>query len=170
MKTAIRVAAPGDAAAVHLLLRGLAEYEGEEGAVEVTPDVLRGQMAWRQPPFECLLAERDGRPVGLALFYPSYSPWRGRPGIHLGALFVVEEERRRGVGTALLGRVAAVAVERECGALEFAALNWNDSAVTFYDRLGARATSDSTLYRIDDEALEKLAAITRPGGADRRAL
>ena len=115
-------------------------------------------MAWRQPPFECLLAERAGRPVGLALFYPSYSTWQGRPGIHLGALFVVEEERRRGVGTALFERLAAIAVERKCGTLEFAALNWNDAAATFYDRLGARATSDSTLYRIADEALEKLAA------------
>src|SRR5947208_1842370 len=126
MKTTIRVATPEDAAAVHLLIRGLAEYEGEEGAVEVTPDVLRDQMAWRRPPFECLLAERDGRPVGLALFYPSYSTWRGRPGIHLGALFVVEEARHRGVGTA--------------------------------SPTGARTTSASTLYRIADEALEKLAA------------
>lgn len=125
--------------------------------MDVTPDVLRDQMAWRQPPFECLLAERAGRPVGFALFYPSYLTWRGRPGIHLGALFVVEEERRRGVGTALLERLAAIAVERGCGALEFAALTWNDAAATLYDRLGARATSDSTLYRIADEALEKLA-------------
>jgi GNAT superfamily N-acetyltransferase len=158
MKTVIRVATPGDAAAVHLLIRGLAEYEGEEDALEVTPDVLRDQMAWRQPPFECLLAERDGRPVGLALFYQYYLTWQGRPGIHLAVLFVVEEERRHGVGTALLARVAAIAVERECRALEFAALNWNDAAATFYDRLGAKATSDSTLYQIADEALQRLAA------------
>src|SRR5436190_28851 len=98
MKTTIRVATPGDAAAVHLLIRGLAEYEGDNDAVEVTPDVLRDQMAWREPPFECLLAERNGRPVGLALFYQYYSTWQGRPGIHLAALFVVEEERRRRVG------------------------------------------------------------------------
>jgi GNAT superfamily N-acetyltransferase len=161
VKTTIRVATPTDAGAVHLLIRGLAEYEGEEDAVEVTPDVLRDQMAWRQPPFECLLAERGGRPVGLALFYPSYLTWRGRPGIHLGALFVVEEERRHGVGTALLERLAAIAVERGCAALEFAALNWNHAAATLYDRLGARATSDSTLYRIADEALEKL-AVAKP--------
>jgi GNAT superfamily N-acetyltransferase len=157
MKTVIRLATPGDAAAVHLLIRGLAEYSGEEDALEVTPDVLRDQMAWRQPPFECLLAEREGRPVGLALFYQYYSTWQGRPGIHLAVLFVVEEERRHRVGTALLARVAAIAVERECRALEFAALNWNDAAATFYDRLGARATADSTLYQIADEALERLA-------------
>ena len=92
MKTTIRVATPEDAAAVHLLMRGLAEYEGEEEAVEVTPDVLRDQMASRQPPFECLLAEHEGRPVGLALHYPYYSTWEGRPGIHLAVLYVVEEE------------------------------------------------------------------------------
>ena len=69
MKTTIHAATPADAAAVHLLIRGLAEYEGEEEAVEVTPDVLRDQMAWRKPPFECLLAERNGQPIGLALFY-----------------------------------------------------------------------------------------------------
>ena len=158
MKTTIHAATPADAAAVHLLIRGLAEYEGEEEAVEVTAEVLRDQMAWRQPPFECLLAERNGQPIGLALFYQYYSTWQGRPGIHLAAIFVVEEERRRGVGTALLERLAAVAVERECLALEFAALNWNDTASTFYGRLGARATSDSTLYRIAGEALEMLAA------------
>jgi len=161
MQTTIRVATPEDAAAVHLLMRGLAEYEAEADDLEVTPDVLRDQMAWRQPPFECLLAERNGRPVGLALFYPYYSTWQGRPGIHLAVLFVVEDERRRGVGTALLGRLAAIAVERECGALEFAALNSNDAAAAFYDRLGARAAPDSTLYRIADEALEQLAATER---------
>jgi GNAT superfamily N-acetyltransferase len=161
MTTTIRVATPGDAAAVHLLIRGLAEHEGEGDAVQVTPDVLRDQMAWRQPPFECLLAERNGRPVGLALFYQYYSTWQGRPGIHLAVLFVVEEERRHGVGTALLERLAATAVERGCGALEFAALKTNDTAATFYDRLGARATPDSTLYLIADEVLEKLATTER---------
>ena len=161
MKTTIRVATPGDAAAVHHLIRGLAEYEGEEDAVEVTPDVLRDQMAWRQPPFECLLAEREGRPAGIALHYPYYSTWQGRPGIHLAVLFVVEEERRRGVGTALLGRLAAIAVERECGSLEFASLDSNDTAAAFYDRLGASTTSDSTLYRITDQALDTLATTDR---------
>jgi len=153
----IRVATPGDAAAVHLLIRGLAEYEGEQDVVKVTPEVLRDQLALWQPPFECLLAEREGRPLGLALYYPYYSTWQGRPGIHLAVLFVVEEERRLGVGMALLGRLAAIAVERECGSLEFAALNSNDTAAAFYGRLGATATSDSTLYRITDEALDSLA-------------
>jgi len=157
MKTTVRDATPGDAAAVHLLMQGLAEYEGEEDAVEVTPEVLRDQMASRHPPFECLLAEREGRPVGLALHYPYYSTWKGRPGIHLAVLFVVEAERRRRVGTALLGRLAAIAIERGCWSLEFAALNSNDTAAAFYDRLGATATSDSTLYRITDEALDELA-------------
>ena len=157
MKTTIRVATPEDATAVHLLIRGLAEYEGEADAVEVTPDALRDQMAWRQPPFECLLAERHGRPVGIALFYPYYSTWQGKPGIHLAVLFVVEAERRSGVGTALLERLAAIAIERECRALEFAALNSNEAAAAFYDRLGATATPDSTLYRFADEALENLA-------------
>ena len=158
MKTTIRVAASGDAAAVHLLLRGLAEYEGAEEVLEVTTDVLRDQMARQEPPFECLHAERHGRPVGLGLFYPYYSTWEGRPGIHLAAIFVVEDERRNGVGTALFERLAAIALEREGGgALEFAALNWNDAASTFFNRLGARATADSTLYRIAGEALEKLA-------------
>jgi GNAT superfamily N-acetyltransferase len=157
MTTTIRVATPRDAAAVHLLIRGLAAYEGEEEALEVTPHTLREQMAWPQPPFECLIAERNGRPVGLALFYPYYSTWQGRPGMHLAAIFVVEDERRSGVGTGLFERLAAIAVQRDYGALEFAALNWNDPASTFYGRLGARATSDSTLYRIAGEALEELA-------------
>jgi GNAT superfamily N-acetyltransferase len=157
METTIRVATPGDAAAVHLMIRGLAGHEGEADAVVVTPEVLADQMAWRQPPFECLLAERNGRPVGLSLFYPYYWTWQGDPGIHLAALFVVEGERRSGVGTALLERLAAIAVERGCGALEFAALNSNEMAAAFSDRLGASGTSDSTLYLIAGEALERLA-------------
>src|SRR5690242_18682694 len=110
MKTTIRGATPEDAEVIHVLLRGLAGHEGDPDVVKVTPEVLRGQMASRQPPFECLVAEREGRPLGVALYYPYYSTWEGRPGIHLAALFVVEEERRRGVGTALLERLAAIAV------------------------------------------------------------
>ena len=157
MKTTIRGATPEDAGAVHAMLRGLAEHEGDQDVVKVTPEVLRDQMSSRQPPFECLLAEREDRPLGLALFYPYYSTWEGRPGIHLAALFVVEQERRGGVGTALLRRLAAIALERGCRSLEFAALDSNDAAAAFYDRLGARGSSDSTLYLITDQALDRLA-------------
>jgi GNAT superfamily N-acetyltransferase len=157
MTTTIRVATSEDAAAVHDLMRGLAAHEGDADAVAVTPEVLRDQMGWPRPPFECLLAERNGRPVGLALFYQYYSTWQGRPGIHLAVLFVVDEERRTGIGTALFERLAAIAIERGSDALEFAALQSNESAASFYDRLGASAMPDSTLYRIDDEALERLA-------------
>ena len=118
MPTTIRTAGPDDAPAVHALITALAEYEREPDAVESTPDVIRRQLADPRPPFECLLAEADGEVVGFALFFPTYSTWLGRQGLWLEDLFVLESHRYRGIGRALLTRVAHLAVSRGCGRLE----------------------------------------------------
>jgi GNAT superfamily N-acetyltransferase len=135
---------------------GLAEYEHEPGAVEVTPAILRAQMESPRPPFECLLAEVDGTPVGFALFFENYSTWRGRPGLWLEDIFVLPEHRRSGAGRALLARVAALAVERGCARIDFAVLGWNTPAIAFYESLGAKALDEWRLFRLTDAALDAL--------------
>ena len=158
MPTTIRTAGPEDALAVHALITALAEYEREPDAVESTPDVIRRQLADPRPPFECLLAEADGEVVGFALFFPTYSTWLGRQGLWLEDLFVLESHRQRGIGRALLTRVAQLAVARGCGRLEWSVLDWNEPALAFYRRLGAVPLDTWTMHRVTGEALRSLAA------------
>lgn len=153
----IRPAGPDDAEIIHAFIVGLAVYERAPDAVEVTPAELRRQLASSSPPFECLLAFEGDRAVGFALFFTTYSTWRGRTGIHLEDLFVPEADRRRGVGSALLGRLAGVALERGCARLEWAVLDWNTPAIDFYRRLGAEAMDEWTTHRLTGPALATLA-------------
>jgi GNAT superfamily N-acetyltransferase len=161
MTISVRFARPADASAIHRLILGLAEYERLPEAVEVTPAVLRSQLESARPPFECLLAEAGGGPVGFALFFQNYSTWRGRPGLWLEDLFVVPEYRRRGVGRALLVRLATLAAERGCGRIDFAVLHWNAPAIAFYEALGACPLSEWGLFRVTGPALS---ALGRSGG------
>jgi len=156
MTIAIRAARPEDAAVVHAFIRGLAEYEREPDAVEVTVEELADQLAASPPPFECVLAERGGEPLGFALFFANYSTWRGRAGIYLEDLFVPPEHRGAGVGRALLEHVARVAVERGCARLEWSVLDWNEPAIRFYERIGAAPLSEWTTWRLDGDALTSL--------------
>jgi GNAT superfamily N-acetyltransferase len=158
MSTTIRTARPDDAPAVHRLIAALAEYERLPDAVESTPDVIRRQLADPRPPFECLLAEADGEVVGYALFFPTYSTCLGRQGLWLEDLFVLESHRHRGIGRALLMRVAQLAVARGCGRLEWSVLDWNEPALAFYQRLGAVPLDTWTMHRVTGEALQALAA------------
>jgi GNAT superfamily N-acetyltransferase len=159
MALALRTATAEDAATIHALVVALAEYEREPDAVLNTPNVLRAQLAAVPPPFECLLAEDDGVAVGFALFFPTYSTWLGRPGVWLEDLFVLEAHRRRGIGRALLTRVAELAVARGCGRLEWSVLDWNTPARDFYRRLGATALEEWTIHRLTGDALRELAAL-----------
>jgi GNAT superfamily N-acetyltransferase len=104
-----------------------------------------------------VLAEEDGRPVGFALFFHNFSTFLGRPGIYLEDLFVLPEQRGQGIGRMLLAHLARLAVDRGCGRLEWAVLDWNRDAIQFYERLGARPNSDWTVYRLAGEALTGLA-------------
>lgn len=158
VSASIRFATHDDAETVHRFICALAEYEREPDAVKVSADSLRAQLRSAAPPFECLLAEAGGEAVGFALFFANYSSWRGRPGIHLEDLFVPIEERGKGHGRALLRRLAQLTVERGGARLEWAVLDWNHSAVDFYARLGASGQAEWTTYRLDGEALEKLAS------------
>ncbi len=156
MNLSIRSAVPDDAAVIHRFISELAEYEREPDAVEATPASLRAQLESPKPPFECLIAERDGQPVGFALFFQSYSTWRGRPGLYLEDLFVPPSERGKGVGKALLRRLAAIAVQRGYGRMEWAVLDWNQTAIDFYESLGAEPLDEWTVYRLTGGALSAL--------------
>ncbi|MHC4849481.1 MAG: GNAT family N-acetyltransferase [Planctomycetota bacterium] len=154
----IRSARPDDAETIHAFICGLAEYEREPDAVEVTPTELADQLAQSQPPFECLLAERDGEPVGFALFFMNYSTWRGRPGLYLEDLFVPPELRGDGIGGALLQRLAELTVDRGGARLEWSVLDWNEPAIRFYESLGATALDEWTTWRLTGAALRSLGA------------
>lgn len=157
----LRVATAADAATILRFIRALAEYEREPDAVHTDEPTLRAQLQATPAPFECLIAELDGRDVGFALYFHNYSTWRGRQGIWLEDLFVLPEHRGRGVGKALLTRVAAIAQERGCARLEWAVLDWNQPALDFYRSLGAIALDEWTIHRVTDGALEALAAADR---------
>lgn len=154
----IRPAIPADVATILSFIKGLAAFEHEPDAVKATTDdLLRDGFGAAQPKFEVLIAERTAKPVGFALFFPTYSTWEGRTGLHLEDIFVLEEERGNGVGQQLLTRLAALAVERGCARLELSVLYWNP-AREFYHRLGMSHTEEWLPYRIDGEALVALAA------------
>jgi len=139
------------------LIRGLARYEKLEHEVVMTEEKLTDSLFGERRYAETLIAENDGEPVGFALFFHNFSTFLAQPGIYLEDLFVVPEQRGRGVGRALLERLARVAVDRGCGRLEWAVLDWNKDAITFYERLGAKANSDWTVYRLTGQPLRALA-------------
>jgi len=139
------------------LIRGLARYEKLEDQVEMTEELLATALFGERPYAEVVLAEEDGLAVGFALFFHNFSTFLGRPGIYLEDLFVLPEFRGRGIGRTLLAHLARLAVERGCGRLEWAVLDWNRDAIGFYERLGARPLSEWTVYRLTGEALTDLA-------------
>lgn len=157
MSIRIRSATREDVPVVAELIRGLARYEKLEHEVVMTEDLLAAGLFGERPYAEVLLAVDEDRPLGFALFFHNFSTFLGRPGIYLEDLFVVPEERGSGIGRALLEHLARLAVDRGCGRLEWAVLDWNRDAIAFYERLGARPNSDWTVYRLTGEALTTLA-------------
>jgi GNAT superfamily N-acetyltransferase len=154
----IRPARPEDASAIVGLIRELAVYERLEHLAVATAESLREHLFGPRPFAESLLAEDADGPVGFALFFHTYSTFRGQPSIYLEDIFVRPEHRGRGIGKALLRHVARLAVDRGCGRLEWAVLDWNEPAIGFYRSLGARPHGEWTTYRLDDDALLRLAA------------
>lgn len=152
----IRAAAPGDAPAIHALVRDLAEYERLAHVCTSTADDLDAALFGPRPAVEVLLAELNGETVGFALFFHTFSTFLGRRGLWLEDLYVRPAHRGAGLGTALLERLASIAVERGCGRFEWAVLDWNTPAIGFYERMGATVMPDWRIARVTGEALRKL--------------
>jgi GNAT superfamily N-acetyltransferase len=155
----IRAAVPTDIPLILDLIRALAVYEREPEAVKTTEaDLLRDGFG-PHPVFECLIAENDGEPAGFALFFYNYSTWRGRTGIHLEDLFVLPKFRGLGLGKSLLSRVAARAAEQGCVRLQWDVLEWNQTAIDFYQGLGAKFLDEWRIMRVNDDAIQALARL-----------
>jgi len=158
----IRDARPDDAETLANLIRALAIFEKLEGQARATPEVLRRDLFGDRPFAEAILAEVEGEAVGFALFFPTYSTFRGQPGMYLEDLFVMPEHRGRGVGKSLVAAVAARAVARGCGRLEWAVLDWNAPAIAFYHALGAVPMDEWTTLRLAGDPLDRLATEADP--------
>jgi GNAT superfamily N-acetyltransferase len=140
------------------LIRGLATYEKLAHEVVATEESLRRSLFGPRPDAEVVIAYVNEEPAGFALFFHNYSTFLGRRGLYLEDLFVKPPFRGHGVGQRLLGHLARLAVERGCGRLEWAVLDWNAPAIRFYESLGARPMNDWTVYRLSGDALATLAA------------
>lgn len=157
MTVRIRSGELTDVPVIAELIRALARYEKLEREVVLTEEKLTGSLFGERPYAETLIAEEDGEAVGFALFFHNYSTFLAQPGIYLEDLFVKPEHRGSGVGRMLLGRLAQLAVDRGCGRLEWAVLDWNVDAIRFYERLGARPNAEWTVYRLTGDRLRDLA-------------
>lgn len=140
------------------LFAGLAEYEHLTHELRATEQGLAGALFGPAPAAEALLAERDGRALGYALYFSTFSSFLTSTGVWLEDLFVLPAHRGEGVGRALLSAVAARVRERGGERLEWAALDWNEPALGFYRRLGARTMDEWITHRLDGAALERVAA------------
>jgi GNAT superfamily N-acetyltransferase len=154
----IERATEADVPLILRLIKELAEYERMADLVVATEDGLRETLFGARPSAEVLIAREGDEPAGFALFFHNYSTFLGRPGLYLEDLFVVPKFRGRGHGRALLERLAAIAVERNCGRFEWSVLDWNEPAIGFYKKLGAKPLDDWTIFRVAGDDLRKLAS------------
>ena len=159
MSLTIRTATPADVPQILAFIRALALYEREPDAVLTTESDLHRDGFGPNKRFDCLIAEWEGLPAGFALYFYSYSTWEGHAGIYLEDLFVLPELRGKGIGKALLTKVAAIAVTEGCPRLEWSVLDWNQPSIDFYHQMGAIMKSDWTGMRVSGNALPALAAM-----------
>jgi GNAT superfamily N-acetyltransferase len=157
---AIRPAREHECGVILKFIRALAEYEHLEHEAVATEESLRSTLFGSRPYAEVVFACLNDEPVGFALFFHNYSTFLGRPGIYLEDLFVFPEVRGRGVGRRLLVWLAATAVSRGCGRLEWSVLDWNEPSIRFYENLGAVPMEEWSIYRVTGPALSRLAQET----------
>ena len=153
----IREARPEDTGDLLRLIRALAAYEREPDAVEATEASLAAALVAPRPLVHAHVAEVDGRVVGMAVWFLSFSTWTGRHSLYLEDIFVEPEVRGGGVGRALLRRLAGQAVELGCARMDWAVLDWNEPAMGFYRSIGAQPMEEWTTWRLEGEELARLA-------------
>ena len=141
-------------------IQALAEYERLRDSCVASEGKLRDTLFSANPAAEVIIARVDGEPMGFALFFHNYSTFLAQRGIYLEDLFVKPEARGKGVGFALLSELARITIERDCGRLEWAVLDWNELAIDFYKRIGAVPMDDWTTFRLTSDSLVNLAGRT----------
>jgi GNAT superfamily N-acetyltransferase len=154
----LRPAEPADVSVLFSLIQALAEYEKLSHAVSGNPDKLKDHLFGSRPYAEAILAEYGREIVGFAMFFHNYSTFLTKPGLYLEDLFVLPAYRRQGIGKAMLIYLAQLSVERGCGRLEWSVLDWNRSAIAFYQSLGASILPDWRICRVTGESLVQLAS------------
>ena len=157
MTCEIRPANSADVPLILQLVRDLAAFERESDKVIATEPMLFEALFGPHPAAEAVIADLDGTPVGMALFFHNFSTWTGWRGLYLEDLYVTPEARGAGVGKALLQHLAALAVERGCTRFEWSVLDWNEKAIRFYKSMGAEPMEEWTVYRVTGDALAALA-------------
>jgi GNAT superfamily N-acetyltransferase len=155
----IQSATEKDIPLVLSFIRKLAEYEKLSHQVVATEELLRNYLFGSRPMAEVVIARWNAEPVGFALFFHNFSTFLARPGIYLEDLFVDPPYRGRGIGKALLIHLARIAKERGCGRFEWSVLDWNQPSIDFYKALGAVPLDDWTIFRVNGDALDRLAAL-----------
>jgi GNAT superfamily N-acetyltransferase len=153
----IRPAQRSDVQLLFSLIVALATYERAPEKVAGSEELLTTALFGPDPSAEALVAELDGATAGFAIFYRTFSTWQCQPGVWLEDLFVPEEYRGTGVGFALLQELATITVTRGYTRLEWAALDWNEPALRFYERLAAQRLDDWIMHRLEGGALQELA-------------
>ena len=153
----IRAARLADVPIILELIRDLATYERAPNEVTATEEQLVAVLFGEKPVAEVLLAFEGKSPVGFAVFFHNFSTWLGRPGLYLEDLFVKPEARGKGYGHALLVELARIARDRGCGRMEWAVLDWNDPAIQFYRKLGAKPMEEWTVFRLTRDGIAELA-------------
>ena len=157
MSINIRAATQADVGQILSFIRGLAKYERAPDAVSATEEGLLRDGFGPNPFYFCLIAEHDATPAGFALYFYNYSTWMGRPGLYLEDLYVEPEFRGKGIGKTLLQEVAAIALENNCGRLQWEVLDWNTPAIDFYLAMGAEFLDEWRNVRLSGDAIRKLA-------------
>lgn len=152
----LRLATPDDCELICQFIRELAVYEKLEHECVATPEQMRNMLFGSRPYAEVIIAEWDNAPAGFALYFFNFSTFMAKPGIYLEDLFVRPKFRGFGIGKALLARLAQIAVENDCGRVEWAVLDWNEPAIGFYKKLGAVMMDEWTVCRLTGVALRRL--------------
>jgi len=160
----LQKAEPDDVPIIHALIQELADYEKMRSEMIATPKMLKETLFDNpNPAAEVILAILDNQtPVGFALFFHNYSTFLGKPGLYLEDLFVKPQYRACGIGKRLLAHLAQIAIERNCGRMEWSVLNWNEPAIRFYKSLGAKPMNEWTTFRLTDKQLTNLAKTPPP--------
>lgn len=153
----IKPATINDVPLILKFIKELAEYEKLLHEVVATEEVLKESLFGKRPHAEVVIGYLDKQPISFALFFHNFSTFLGKPGIYLEDLFVKPEVRGQRIGQKMLAYLAKLAKKRNCGRLEWWVLDWNESAINFYKRIGAKPMDEWTVYRVTDKALDDLA-------------